>query len=182
MKLFDDSPTRHAPCAGRRPPPRPACLLTLVTHWRRRQFGHYDVAHAVARELGGRHLWRNHVLHAWLLMPDQAHLLCELAGDESLPQLVSRIKFVTAALGNGVLQQKGAFWARGHHVRVLRPREDLQQAACRLVDEPVRAGLVESAWEWPFWNSRWVRCLGDLPAPGDAQATREPHGVAATAC
>lgn len=145
-------------------------MLTLVTYRHRRHFGHFGVAHAVARELGGRHLWRNHALHAWVLMPDHAHLLCELAGDESLPHLMSRIKCVTASLGNSVLGHRGAFWAHGYHDHDhdLRTQEDMRKAARDLVAHPMCAGLVDSPWEWPFWNSRWIEAFEDIPTPGNA--------------
>ena len=167
MKRIDDLSAYRALRGGRRSPPPRFHRLTLVTQFHRRHFGHFDVAHAVARELGGRHLWRNHVAHAWVLLPDRAHLVCELAGDESLLELVSRIKYVTATLGNSVLGEKGAFWARGHHARALRTRQGMHKAVHDLVAAPSRAGLAESPWDWPFWNSRWIRCFGDLVTVGD---------------
>ena len=167
MKRLDDFPGHHALRMGRRSLPHQVYLLTLVTQRRRRHFGHFDVAHAVARELGGRHLWRNHAVHAWVLMPDHAHLLCELAGDESLPCLVSRIKAVTATLGNSVLGRKGTFWARGYHDHALRNQENLRTAVRYLVANPLRAGLVDSPWDWPFWNSRWIDTFDDLLTLGN---------------
>lgn len=142
-------------------------LLTFVTRQRQRHFGHATVAHAVARELGGRHLWRNHAVHAWVLMPDHVHVLCEPADDESLAALVARIKFVTATLANKVLGRSGTLWARGFHDHALRSGERLRPAVRFLVANPVRAGLVGDPWSWPYWNSRWIETFEDLLTLGE---------------
>lgn len=162
MKRLTDSPGHHALHIGRRSRARQIYLLTVVTHQRRRHFGHATVAHAVARELGGRHLWRDHDVHAWVLMPDHVHMLCGLADNESLSTLVGRVKVVTSKLANNVLGRDGAFWARGYHDHALRSRERMHQAIRYLVANPVRAGLVENPWLWPYWNSRWIDTFEDL--------------------
>ncbi len=162
MKPTNEFPGYKALRIGRRSQPQRIYLITFVTHRRRRYFGHHHVAHAVARELDGRHLWRSHAVHAWVLMPDHVHVLCELADDENLPHLVTRIKSVTSRLANSVLGSSGAFWARGYHDHVLRTQEELGRAAQYLVANPVRAGLVEDPWQWPYWNSRWIETFDDL--------------------
>ncbi len=167
MRRDIDSPGHCAPRLGRASQPRQIYLLTVVTHRRRRHFGHAVVAHAVARELGGRQLWRDHELHAWVLMPDHVHMLCALADNESLVTLMRRVKIVTATLANTVLGHRGNFWARGYHDHALRANEDLRHSVRDLIANPVRAGLVDDPWQWPYWNSRWIDTFGDLLTLGE---------------
>lgn len=100
-------------------------------------------------------------------MPDHAHILCELAEDESLPRLIARVKSVTAALGNDVLRHKGSFWARGYHDHALRSHESIRSAARYLVANPMRAGLVNEPWQWLFWNCSWINSFDDLLSLGE---------------
>jgi REP element-mobilizing transposase RayT len=167
MRLDIDTPGHRALRFGCRSRAQRIYLLTFVTRRRQRHFGHAMVAHAVAREMDDRHLWRNHDLHAWVLMPDHAHVLCELAGDESLSALVARVKEVTATLANSVLGRRGTFWSRGYHDHALRTHERMRQTVRYLVANPVRAGLVHDPWMWPYWNSRWIDTFDDLLTPGE---------------
>jgi putative transposase len=155
-------PGHRALRTGRRSVPQQTYMLTFVTHRRLRHFAHRHVAHAVARLIHQSPLWRQHSLHAWVLMPDHAHLLCSLGVQESLPRLMGRIKAATATQANRVLQRSGMFWARGYHDHALRTDESLDRAIQYLVANPVRAGLVDHPWQWPFWNCRWMDSMEDI--------------------
>ena len=131
-------------------------LLTTTTAKRVPWLSRWRVACAVAREIGGNRLWRDNTLHAWVLMPDHMHLLVSLGPSESLPQLVARVKSVGARAARVVAPDTQPFWANAFHDHALRRDEQIETVARYIVANPVRAGLVDSPWAWPFWNSEWL--------------------------
>ncbi|MNN75503.1 hypothetical protein D3C81_1918110 [compost metagenome] len=50
----------------------------------------------------------------------------------------------------------GKVWQSGYHDHALRRDEDLKAAARYLVANPLRAGLVKSVRDYPFWNAVWL--------------------------
>ena len=88
-------------------------------------------------------------------MPDHLHLVIEL-GDEGLPVLVNRIKAITAKAANKALQRRGSIWSRAYHDHALRESEGLIDMARYVIANPVRAGLVPSVRDYPFWNAAWL--------------------------
>jgi len=93
---------------------------------------------------------------AWVVMPDHWHGLLSLGCNGDLSDLMRRINGRTSrALG-------GHPWQGGFHDHALRSDESRLSVARYLVSNPVRAGLVESLREYPFWYCRWHR-EGDDP-------------------
>jgi REP element-mobilizing transposase RayT len=54
-------------------------------------------------------------------------------------------------------------WQPGFHDRALRSDEDFGDAARYLVANPIRAGLVSSLADYPFWDARWGPATLDCP-------------------
>ncbi|WHZ19764.1 MAG: hypothetical protein OJF55_001913 [Rhodanobacteraceae bacterium] len=131
-------------------------MLTTVTADRVPWLSHWPIACALAREIGGKRLWRDNVIHAWVLMPDHMHALVSLGPSESLSQLMARVKSVSARAAGSVAPDARPFWAGAFHDHALRRDEQIETAARYIIANPVRAGLVESPWAWPFWNSEWL--------------------------
>ncbi len=93
---------------------------------------------------------------AWVLMPDHLHALLSLTGNLSLSQVMQRVKGRSSrALGGGV-------WQPGFHDHALRAEEDCITAARYVVANPVRAGMVNSLRDWPYWYCQWLED-GDDP-------------------
>jgi REP element-mobilizing transposase RayT len=143
----DDAMDMHVAIAGQ------ACLVTAVTAARQRLLCYGPVAKAVARELDSATLWRGSTLHTWVLMPDHLHLLLTLGDRETLTQLVARVKAACASAGNCALESRDPFWAPAFHGRVLADGENLCAASRHLLANPIRAGLADDIWAWPFWRS-----------------------------
>ncbi len=93
---------------------------------------------------------------AWVLMPDHAHWLVQLGDGDGLASLANRLKSAIARTYNRRLDRTGPVWARAYHDHALRKEEDLVAAARYLVANPVRAGLVKRAGDYPFWNAVWL--------------------------
>lgn len=105
-------------------------------------------------------------------MPDHIHLLVTLGSDETLDKLVARIKAVTAGRINRILGRTGPLWARAYHDHALRTDESVEHASRYLIANPVRAGLVDSPWAWPYWSAQWLTSMDDLLGMGEAPHRR----------
>jgi REP element-mobilizing transposase RayT len=89
-------------------------------------------------------------------MPDHAHALVEgLTSDASLPLFVKSAK---ESSGRASFRRtKRKLWQEGYYERVLRQEEDARNVARYIIQNPVRAGLVENPADYPFLGSdRWT--------------------------
>jgi REP element-mobilizing transposase RayT len=89
-------------------------------------------------------------------MPDHAHALVEgIAADASLPRFVKSAK---ESSGRAYFRRtKHALWQEGYYERVLRNEDDARVVARYIIENPVRARLVEDPSKYPFLGSdRWT--------------------------
>jgi putative transposase len=91
-----------------------------------------------------------------VLMPDHAHWLIQLGDKRSLSMTVNHIKSASARMSNRSLNRQGPLWDRAFYDHLLRADEDLRQAARYIIANPIRAGLVRRAADYPFWNAVWL--------------------------
>jgi len=98
-------------------------------------------------------------LLAWVIMPNHVHVLIETRQGHPLPEVVHSWKSYTANRANQVLGRAGPFWHREYFDRYIRDERHLEQAVLYLHGNPVTAGLVERAEDWPFSSARWVAAL-----------------------
>jgi len=83
-------------------------------------------------------------------MPDHFHWLLTLGENHSLSQAVRMLKNQSARkLG-------GSVWQKGFHDRAIRRSEDILSVARYVVANPVRAGLVRSVRQYPYWDAVWL--------------------------
>jgi putative transposase len=88
-------------------------------------------------------------LLSYCIMPDHVHLLLRLwNGDRSLSQVVGVIKNQITYRARRV--HLCADWQKGFHDRVKRADEDERYIARYIVENPVRAGLVERYDQYEF--------------------------------
>ncbi|MGE8146294.1 REP-associated tyrosine transposase [Pseudomonas frederiksbergensis] len=92
---------------------------------------------------------------AWVVMPDHFHWLIELQ-NIPLPKLIARTKSRTTVALNRAIQREGPLWQQGFHDRAIRKEEDLQAVARYIVRNPIRAGLVSKAGDYPLWDAIWL--------------------------
>jgi REP element-mobilizing transposase RayT len=95
-------------------------------------------------------------LLAWVLMPDHAHWLLQLGDAEPLPLVVGRMKARSARAVNRLRGEKRPVWASAWHDQAVRKNEDLRSVARYIVANPLRAGLVQSVSDYPFWDAAWL--------------------------
>ena len=141
---------------GRHSQPGQCYLITTVCQDREKRFSEWRCASRIAATLDGQQLWRGSRPLRWVLMPDHMHVIVELAGTESLAALMRRVKCVTAGMANAIDRRRGHVWLPGYHDRALRSEESIAAAARYMIVNPVRAGLVRRARDYPYWNCAWL--------------------------
>lgn len=140
---------------ARRSAPGQTYVLTVPTLYRRPVFRDDDAARAVCRIHTATWPWRDSSVRAWVLMPDHWHGLVTLGERDTLSTLVGRFKAITSRAVEDRHRVNGWLWGRGFGDRLLPVGEDPAQAACWLVANPLRAGLVERLGDYPYWNTAW---------------------------
>ena len=91
---------------------------------------------------------RGAILEIYCLMPDHAHLLVRVERD-GLVQVMADVKSLTTRLwwkhgGEGVL------WQRSFYDRGIRTEREYDEAVTYIIENPIRAGLVEDWRDYPF--------------------------------
>lgn len=103
-----------------------------------------------------------HVL-GYCLMPSHLHLVILPVQAESLALAVGRTHFRYAQQFNRVHKRGGHFWNNRFHSCLLEGPTTL--SAIRLIERnPIRAGGVKQAWQWP-WSSASAH-LGEIDFSG----------------
>ena len=136
-----------------------AYSVAITTYRRTPWFREVAVAeHCISalKEAAGQESFR---VYAYCFMPDHLHLLLGADPDANLVGFVKRFKQTTGWwLRNrylaGILKASPtSLWQKSYHDHVVRSEEGLHQIAKYIVGNPVRAGLVESAEDYPFCGS-----------------------------
>ncbi|MFM8333664.1 MAG: REP-associated tyrosine transposase [Candidatus Methylumidiphilus sp.] len=97
-------------------------------------------------------------LLAWVVMPNHVHVLIETFAGHPLGEVAQAWKSYTALAANRLLQRTGQFWQREYYDRFVRDEAHLQRCVHYIHENPVKAGLVSRAEDWPYSSAR--RLLG----------------------
>jgi REP element-mobilizing transposase RayT len=95
-------------------------------------------------------------LNAVVVMPDHVHMIfiplidAQRAEVMSLAQITKAIKGASAHLINRRLDRSGTVWQEESFDRVLRSSEKLDEKIDYILNNPVRAGLVATADDYPW--------------------------------
>ncbi len=91
---------------------------------------------------------------AFVVMPDHLHWLLQLRHSVTLSKLLQSLKQFTAGRIYRHLKRVGTpLWQEGYYDHALRKEEDIAQAARYIVENPLRAGLVDNLGDYPLWDS-----------------------------
>lgn len=96
---------------------------------------------------------------AFVIMPDHFHWLLVLGGTMSLSEVVGSVKSYSGRSIKRCLPaypQNEPVWQEGYHDHALRKEEDVQEIARYIVANPLRAGLVGKAGDYPLWDAIWL--------------------------
>jgi putative transposase len=95
-------------------------------------------------------------IHAYCIMPDHAHVLVE--GDRATADLKGFVARWKQDTGFAFRSSTGRrLWQPGFFDRVLREQESSRVVARYIIENPVRARLVNAVNEYPFAWCRWVK-------------------------
>jgi len=150
-----DSPSSHRLRRGRFSEPGRLYLLTTTTEQRTPIFSNLKLARLVIKQLQETEQEGSAKSLAWVLMPDHLHWLVELRA-VTLKTLMRRFKSRSTVLVNRACGRRGKLWQQGFHDRALRREEDIRAIARYIVANPIRAGLVMKAGDYPHWDAVWL--------------------------
>jgi len=131
----------------------PIYFITTCAAGRRPLFAHADAFTILREELASapdRHGWR---VGRFVVMPDHLHFFCAHGGERdpvSLSHFLGAFKEWTAKRISKRIGAKPPIWQAEFFDHVLRSQESYDQKWRYVRDNPVRAGLVVDADDWPW--------------------------------
>ena len=130
--------------------------VTTRTHESARVFTNFGDARLLAQALHRQHLDGYVETYAFVVMPDHFHWLVQLTADRDLSTCMNLVKSMASREIHRRGTYRGKIWQRGFHDRALRSDDDLPAVARYIVANPLRAGLVDSVRDYPFWDAKWL--------------------------
>jgi len=130
--------------------------VVVATRRRQRYFEPFASACAASRAFTDVRALGGARLLAWVLMPDHAHWLLQPGHGETVAQVVARMKARSGRAVNRLRGEKRPVWASSCEDRALRADEDARAVARFIVANPMRAGLVHTLADYPFWDAAWL--------------------------
>jgi REP element-mobilizing transposase RayT len=130
--------------------------VVVATRRGQRYFEPFASACAASRAFTDARTLRDARLLAWVLMPDHAHWLLQPGPGESIAQVVTRMKARSGHAVNRLRGEKRPVWASSWEDRALAGHEDARSVARFIVANPLRAGVVRSLADYPFWDAAWL--------------------------
>jgi REP element-mobilizing transposase RayT len=118
------------------------------------------VAAVVETFLIATHEWDLYELFAWVIMSNHVHLL--LQPHKPLQEITRAVKKTSAKQANIILGKSGQpFWQDESFDHWVRNGKQFDRIVQYIESNPVKAGLVERAEQWP-WSSATVGQVPDL--------------------
>lgn len=90
-----------------------------------------------------------------MVMPDHVHAIIKLGEGHTLSQVLHSMKLFTARQINSHLSRTGPLWQKGYTDCGIRNETILNRTIRYCYTNPVRAGLVVSARDYPFWRCKF---------------------------
>lgn len=141
--------------------------LTIATHERYTWFErHEELTRVLQETIIVTAAERESLLFAWCIMPEHLHALVQ---DDDAMDFVRLIKGRSVPAARRYDRPR-KLWQRSFFDHALRDEESIEHAARYILDNPVRAGLVEHAtdyrWSgslvWPQWREHDWATISDV--------------------
>jgi putative transposase len=129
-----------------------AAHVVIVTRQRLPLFREDELAATCLKALENSTETYQAILHAYCLMPDHVHMLIEIPESVSLEAVVHHFK-TTSGYSLKQMTRLPA-WQTSYYDHILRSEEALENVAEYIWGNPVTAGLVENAWDYPWLGPR----------------------------
>jgi len=150
-------------------------------------FDHSKACHIFADCLRFCHDRQDFNLLAWVLMPNHFHLLLKVFPDKNISGIIGSLKrYTSRQIGqlsrSGKISQtlnhlkRAAIHESGKGTAIWKPRFDclvitsettLRQKIEYIHNNPVRKGLAQETWEWPYSSAATYRGKGCIEVPVD---------------
>ena len=128
-------------------------FVTICSHNRNPYFADISLGHVALGHLISLSTRNSFLLHAFCLMPDHLHFLCEGNSPQS-----NLLRFVTAFKQRTAVAYKnraaGPLWQTKFYDHILRAQDELESVACYIWANPVRKGLREDTAAYPLSGSQ----------------------------
>jgi REP element-mobilizing transposase RayT len=92
---------------------------------------------------------------AWCIMSNHVHVVAQQIEGWPLARIVHSCKSFTANKINNIHGRTGAVWLRNYFDRYMRDHDQMMGAIHYVEQNPVKAGLVETAAAWPLSSARF---------------------------
>lgn len=115
---------------------------------------------SVIMRFNGRRYWH----HAWVIMPNHAHVLVSLAAGEDLGKLLKALKGTSSKAVNSLIRGQGALWQKDYFDRMIRDAAHFWRVARYIRRNPEKASLTNQAFT--LFESDHVRDVLDGRANG----------------
>ena len=120
-------------------------FITVCCEERRiNQMANAAVGHPLLETVKHRHAHGIWFAHLALLMPDHIHLIL------TFPQSEKRLQTIVSKWKEWTTKSLGIRWQRDFFEHRLRKEESFREKADYIFANPVRAGFVEKAADWPY--------------------------------
>jgi REP element-mobilizing transposase RayT len=96
-------------------------------------------------------------LLAWCIMPNHVHVVVQTSPGYRLGDLVRSWKTFSAREANAILGLKGRFWCHDYFDRYVRGDTHLERTIAYTERNPLDAGLITKAEDWPWSSARFRR-------------------------
>ncbi|MCX6138914.1 MAG: transposase [Ignavibacteriales bacterium] len=99
---------------------------------------------------------RGYTLWGYCIMPNHVHLIIQPFGtDVPLNKILQLLKKETAIKANQALGRSGQFWQHESYDHIIRNAVELERVMKYVWNNPVKAGLVSDASDWPWSLIHW---------------------------
>lgn len=127
-------------------------FVTFCTRERRPTLATSDIAQLVLLQFRRTADLEGFALIAYCIMPDHVHLI--VSGRRDTSDLRRFVKMAKQRAGAAYAMRSGQpLWQKGYYERILRRDEDVWRLARYVIENPVRAGLVGRASDYPHVGS-----------------------------
>lgn len=89
-------------------------------------------------------------LYAWVIMPNHVHLIVETISPHTLSSVIKDWKSFSAKVINRQLNREGQVWPEGYWDRYIRNATHYKNTYEYIINNPVKAGLVQHPEDWPW--------------------------------
>jgi putative transposase len=127
-------------------------FLTICTRSRQSTFDNLNDVRTTLNQFSRTAKDEAFAILAYCLMPDHAHFLIEGTSDQADFCRFTKLAKQRSGAAHALLHGR-PLWQKGFYEHVLRVEEDAKNVAKYILENPVRAGLVSRADEYPYSGS-----------------------------